>query len=163
MICRYTSSCDWWSLGVIMFEMRIGYPPFCSENPTETYKKIMLWKDALVFPPEVPISESAKTTIKKFCCDADKRLRGLDEIKALEFFNKPVAVDWEHIRERPPAIFVEVRSIDDTANFDEFPDVDLKIPSAASIGPQSKDWVFINYTFKRFEGLTQRGPIPKMI
>ena len=54
-------------------------------------------------------------------------------------------------------------SIDDTANFDEFPDVDLKIPSAASIGPQSKDWVFINYTFKRFEGLTQRGPIPKMI
>ena len=111
MICRYTSSCDWWSLGVIMFEMLIGYPPFCSENPTETYKKIMLWKDALVFPPEVPISESAKTTIKKFCCDADKRLRGLDEIKALEFFNKPVAVDWEHIRERPPAIFVEVRSI----------------------------------------------------
>merc|ERR1740122_892788 len=91
----YTSSCDWWSLGVIMFEMLIGYPPFCSENPTETYKKIMLWKDALVFPPEVPISESAKTTIKKFCCDADKRLRGLDEIKALEFFNKPVAVDWE--------------------------------------------------------------------
>lgn len=148
---------------MIMFEMLIGYPPFCSENPTETYKKIMLWKDALVFPPEVPISESAKTTIKKFCCDADKRLRGLDEIKALEFFNKPVAVDWEHIRERPPAIFVEVRSIDDTANFDEFPDVDLKIPSAASIGPQSKDWVFINYTFKRFEGLTQRGPIPKMI
>merc|ERR1719319_2011340 len=77
----YDQTCDWWSLGVIMFEMLIGYPPFCSENPTETYKKIMLWKDALVFPPEVPISESAKTTIKKFCCDADKRLRGLDEIK----------------------------------------------------------------------------------
>jgi len=157
----YTSSCDWWSLGVIMFEMLIGYPPFCSENPTETYKKIMLWKDALVFPPEVPISESAKTTIKKFCCDADKRIRSLDDIKALDFFNQPVAVDWGHIRERPAAILVEVKSIDDTSNFDEFPDVDLKIPSAASIGPQSKDWVFINYTFKRFEGLTQRGPIPQ--
>ena len=159
---RYTSSCDWWSLGVIMFEMLIGYPPFCSENPTETYKKIMLWKDTLVFPPEVPISEAAKTTIKKFCCDADKRVRSMDDIKALEFFNRPVAVDWEHIRERPAAIPVEVKSIDDTSNFDDFPDVDLKIPSQASQGgPQSKDWVFINYTFKRFEGLTQRGPIPK--
>lgn len=163
---RYTSSCDWWSLGVIMFEMLIGYPPFCSENATETYKKIMLWKDTLVFPPEVPISEAAKTTIKKFCCDADKRVRSLDDIKALEFLNRPVAVDWEHIRERPAAIPVEVKSIDDTSNFDEFPDVDLKIHSQAggppSGGPQSKDWVFINYTFKRFEGLTQRGPIPKI-
>lgn len=36
-------------------------------------------------------------------------------------------VDWEHIRERPAAIPVEVRSIDDTSNFDEFPDVKLEI------------------------------------
>ena len=71
----------------------------------------MLWKDTLVFPPEVPISESAKATIMKFCCDAEKRVRSLDEIKALEFFNRPVAVDWEHIRERPAAIHVEVKSI----------------------------------------------------
>jgi protein-serine/threonine kinase len=45
--------------------MLIGYPPFCSESPTETYKKIMCWKNTLLFPPEVPISESAKATIKQ--------------------------------------------------------------------------------------------------
>merc|ERR1719510_1215655 len=28
----YDKTCDWWSLGVIMFEMLIGYPPFCSET-----------------------------------------------------------------------------------------------------------------------------------
>jgi serine/threonine kinase 38 len=99
-------------------------------------------------------------------------------------------VDWEHIRERPAAIPVEVRSIDDTSNFDEFPDVKLEIRTsifslhniiitldtfgetliafsfcfiaASAPMPQDgeviyKDWVFINYTFKRFEGLTQRG------
>jgi len=163
----YTATCDWWSLGVIMFEMLIGYPPFCSENPQETYKKIMAWKETLTFPPEVPISEQAKETIQRFCTDADARVKDIADIKALPFFRH--GVDWEHIRERPAAIPVEVKSIDDTSNFDDFPDVDLKIPAGSVTGPgynastaSNKDWVFINYTFKRFEGLTQRGPIPKL-
>ena len=156
----YNSSCDLWSLGVIMFEMLIGYPPFCSESPQETYKKIMSWKDTLVFPPEVPISEAAKETIQKLCCDADNRAQSLEEIRSLKFFQH--GVDWNHIRERPAAIQFDIKSIDDTTNFDEFPDVDLKIPTASSASSVSnKDWVFINYTFKRFEGLTQRGPLPK--
>lgn len=36
-------------------------------------------------------------------------------------------VDWEHTRERPSVINVEVKSIDDTSNFDEFPEVDIKL------------------------------------
>ncbi|XP_014300433.1 serine/threonine-protein kinase tricornered isoform X3 [Microplitis mediator] len=156
----YGPACDCWSLGVIMYEMLIGYPPFCSENPQETYRKVMNWRETLIFPPEVPISEEAKDTIIKFCCEADRRLgsqRGIEELKLAPFFR---GVDWEHIRERPAAIPVEVQSIDDTSNFDDFPDVKLEIPSAPL--PQDgeviyKDWVFINYTFKRFEGLTQRG------
>lgn len=59
----YNKLCDWWSLGVIMYEMLIGYPPFCSETPQETYRKVMNWKETLVFPPEVPISEKAKDLI----------------------------------------------------------------------------------------------------
>jgi len=153
----YDKTCDWWSLGVIMFEMLIGYPPFCSETPQETYKKVMNWKETLEFPPEVPITESASSTVLKFCKDVDNRVRCLDDIKAMPWFQ---SVDWEHIRERPAAIPVDVKSIDDTSNFDEFPDVDLKIPGPSNTdnGQPYKDWVFINYTFKRFEGLTQRGP-----
>lgn len=54
--------------------MFLGYPPFCSENPQETYRKVMNWRETLIFPPEVPISEEAKDTIIKFCCEADRRL-----------------------------------------------------------------------------------------
>lgn len=156
----YGPQADWWSLGVIMYEMLIGYPPFCSESPQETYRKVMSWRESLTFPPEIPISEEARETILRFCSEPDRRLgsqRGIEDVKSVQFFR---GVDWSHVRERPAAISVEVRSIDDTSNFDEFPDVKLEIP-AAPISQEGevayKDWVFINYTFKRFEGLTQRG------
>ncbi|KFD50982.1 hypothetical protein M514_08165, partial [Trichuris suis] len=176
----YSTSCDWWSLGVIMYEMLIGYPPFCSDTPQETYKKVLCWQQTLVFPPEMPISKEAKNVIKRFCCDAEHRLghnEALEEIKRDPFF---AGLDWQHIRERPAPIRIDVNSIDDTSNFDEFPDVDLKLrkkPNAFPIKhiieaqclanpPPAKqgkslvdldaDLVFMNYTFKRFEGLTQR-------
>lgn len=127
--------------------MLMGYPPFCSDNPQDTYRKVMNWRETLIFPPETPISEEAKETIVKFCCDPDRRCvfpiamfplliifnfcsrlgsqKGLEDLKLIPFFRN--SVDWEHIRERPAAIPVEVKSIDDTSNFDDFPDVALEI------------------------------------
>ena len=106
-----------------MFEMLIGYPPFCSETPQETYNKIMNWRRTLEFPAEVPISKNAKRTIKKLCDSMESRVQSIDDLKKQGFF---LSVDWDHIRERPAAIPVSVKSIDDTSNFDDFPDVELK-------------------------------------
>lgn len=75
-----------------------GYPPFCSETPQETYRKVMNWRETLIFPPEVPISNEARDLIQRFCCEADKRIGaagGCEEIKQHPFFK---GVDWEHIR-----------------------------------------------------------------
>lgn len=36
----YGMECDWWSLGAIMYEMLIGYPPFCSDDPRMTCRKV---------------------------------------------------------------------------------------------------------------------------
>ncbi len=36
-----------------MYEMMIGYPPFYSEDPMSTCKKIVNWRSTLRFPPEV--------------------------------------------------------------------------------------------------------------
>ncbi|XKL63573.1 hypothetical protein PGB90_005937 [Kerria lacca] len=159
----YGPACDWWSLGVIMYEMLIGYPPFCSENPQETYRKVMNWRETLTFPPEIPISEEAKEVTLQFCSESDRRLGSVKGVEDLKGVSAPAffkGVDWDHIRERPAAIPVQVKSIDDTSNFDDFPDVKLEIPAAPTSTDGEgnyKDWVFINYTFKRFEGLTQRG------
>jgi serine/threonine kinase 38 len=152
--CGYNNKADWWSLGVIMYEMLIGYPPFCAENPQETFRKVMNYRETLVFPPEIPISNVAKDLILKFCTDADRRLGSLDEIRHHPFF---IGVDWDHIRDRPAAYQPRVKSIDDTSNFDDFPDVDLKLPSPAKDSEvQVHDWLFINYTYKRFDGLTAK-------
>jgi len=89
----------------------------------------MNWRETLSFPAEVPISEEARDAISRFCCESDRRLgysgRGIDDLRStIAFFR---GVDWEHIRERPAAIPVQVKSIDDTSNFDDFPDVKLEI------------------------------------
>lgn len=61
----YGKECDWWSLGAIMFECLVGYPPFCSETPHETYTKIMNWRYHLVFPDDVHLSREAEDLIRR--------------------------------------------------------------------------------------------------
>jgi len=36
----YTACCDWWSVGVILYEMRVGQPPFLANNPADTQMKV---------------------------------------------------------------------------------------------------------------------------
>ena len=45
---EYGKEVDWWSLGVIMFEMLAGYPPFYAEDPPDTCRKV-----THVHPPDV--------------------------------------------------------------------------------------------------------------
>ena len=67
-------------------------------------------------------------------------------MKKLNWFSN---VDWEHIRERPAAIPVQVRSIDDTSNFDDFPDVALQIGNVILIMMMTRyatdDWLTGKY------------------
>ncbi|GKD24415.1 serine/threonine-protein kinase tricorner-like protein, partial [Tanacetum coccineum] len=81
----YALECDWWSLGAIMFEMIVGYPPFYSDDPMSTCRKIVKWKMNLKFPEEARLSLEAKDLISKLLCNVNQRLgsKGADEIKVL--------------------------------------------------------------------------------
>ena len=65
----YTETVDWWSLGVILFEMLVGYPPFFSQDPAMTCQKILHWKKTLAIPPEASLSPAAADLIRKLIAD----------------------------------------------------------------------------------------------
>lgn len=93
----YNETVDWWSLGAILFEMLVGYPPFFSDDPSITCQKILHWRKTLSIPPEANLSPEAADILKRLLCDSDNRLgsNGVDEIKRHPFFRK---VDWNKIR-----------------------------------------------------------------
>ncbi|OMH85944.1 Serine/threonine-protein kinase orb6 [Zancudomyces culisetae] len=113
----YDKACDWWSMGAIMYECLVGYPPFCSESSQDTYKKIIHWKEHLSFPPDVNLSNASVHLIRSLLCDRERRLggNGAEELKQHPFFN---GVDWEHLRShtQPPWI-PPLNSITDTSHF----------------------------------------------
>jgi protein-serine/threonine kinase len=166
----YGKACDWWSVGVIMFEMLCGYPPFCSDTPTETYRKIMNWREALEFPEEANLSPEARDLILKLCCEESERLtfRG---IQAHPFFR---GVDWDRIREQKAPFIPRIDFPEDTQNFEEYEAIDepedkvyvdtKKQQGAGGTSAKKviseKDLAFIGFTYKSFDAVNRLSDIP---
>ncbi|GME85994.1 unnamed protein product [[Candida] boidinii] len=167
----YGQECDWWSLGAIMFECLVGWPPFCSETPKETYRKIINWQETLQFPEDVHLSPESEDLILRLLTNAEGRLGrhgGANEIKSHPFFR---GVDWNQIREVEAPFIPRLRSITDTRFFptDELENVP-ESPALAraskereklkSTGEETKeDLPFIGYTYSRFEYLTRKNAL----
>ncbi|KAL1158386.1 hypothetical protein V6Z11_A08G221300, partial [Gossypium hirsutum] len=156
VVIHYGMECDWWSLGAIMFEMLVGYPPFYSDDPMTTCRKIVNWKNHLKFPEEANLSSEAQDLINKLLCNVNQRLgsNGADEIKAHPWFE---GVDWDRIYQMDAAFIPEVNDELDTQNFEKFDESEnpVRKPSSKS-GPwrkmlSSKDLNFVGYTYKNFE------------
>uniref|UniRef100_A0A096MH66 Protein kinase cAMP-dependent X-linked catalytic subunit n=1 Tax=Poecilia formosa TaxID=48698 RepID=A0A096MH66_POEFO len=117
---------DWWALGILVFEMLAGYPPFFDDNPFGIYQKILSGK--LEFPRHLDFY--VKDLIKKFLViDRARRLgnmkNGADDVKKHRWFK---TVDWEAVplRKLKPPIVPKVSHEGDTSNFDMYPDDDWK-------------------------------------
>ncbi|KAM9969870.1 hypothetical protein ACTFIW_007816 [Dictyostelium discoideum] len=158
----YSAECDWWSVGVIMFEMLVGYPPFCSESIRETYHKIMNWKQTLPkimeeAKAEVNLSPEAQDLIERFLTDPMTRIgfNGVEEIQSHPFFK---GVDWRRLRETRAPIIPQLSSPTDTSNFDHYeeeqqPEPMQPVQSKSRRKITSFDIPFIGYTYRNFDAM----------
>lgn len=141
----YGQECDWWSLGVIMFECLVGYPPFYAEDPMSTCRKIVNWKKTLQFPPDARLSSEARDLIERLICDSQHRL-SFEQIQAHPFFH---GLNWNRLRESVAPIVPAVTSEVDTQNFDKFEPIDAADEDNAAAAAAGGNDSFIGYTFKR--------------
>ncbi|PKA59001.1 Serine/threonine-protein kinase [Apostasia shenzhenica] len=153
----YGMECDWWSLGAIMYEMLIGYPPFYSDDPITTCRKIVHWRNHLKFPEDARISSEVKDLICRLLCDVDHRIgsQGSDQIKAHPWFK---GIHWDKLYEIEAAFKPEVNNELDTQNFLKFDELDPP-PARTGSGPSRKilltpkDLSFVGYTYKNFDAV----------
>lgn len=112
----YTKAVDWWTLGVLLYEMLTGLPPFYDENVQEMYRKIL--EDPLRFPDDVD-KDARHLLTALLTRDPVNRMgsSGPAEIKAHPFFRD---IDWKKLMAKKiqPPFKPSVESAIDTSNFD---------------------------------------------
>mmetsp|Transcript_100189 Transcript_100189/g.192200 ORF Transcript_100189/g.192200 Transcript_100189/m.192200 type:complete len:674 (-) Transcript_100189:61-2082(-) len=146
----YGPECDWWSVGIIMFEMLFGGPPFSDErhDAAVTSSRVMRWRQHFHMPPDPRVSEDARDLIRGLICDPQDRLTA-DQIRAHPFFK---GLDFKKLREMMPPIRPKVSGPLDTSNFDDFPGAESKYGITNSRHQVVKDPSFLafhDYGYRR--------------
>ncbi|GAA5986373.1 hypothetical protein JCM11641_005359 [Rhodosporidiobolus odoratus] len=120
------SACDWWALGVLLFELLAGYPPFFADNPLEIYEKILQGR----FGMPAHIDPLARDLIRRLLtADLSKRLGnlkgGAQDVKSHPWFE---GVDWEAVeRKEIRAPIIPLTSVPgDCSNFERFPQTSIE-------------------------------------
>ncbi|XP_030570506.1 cAMP-dependent protein kinase catalytic subunit 3 [Drosophila novamexicana] len=126
----HNKAVDWWALGVLIYEMLVGYPPFYDEQPFGIYEKILSGK----IEWERHMDPIAKDLIKKLLVnDRTKRLgnmkNGADDVKRHRWFKN---LNWNDVynKKLKPPILPDVHHDGDTTNFDDYPETDWKPTTA---------------------------------
>ncbi|XP_039361723.1 citron Rho-interacting kinase isoform X3 [Mauremys reevesii] len=144
--------CDWWSLGIIAYDMIYGKSPFTEGTSTKTFNNIMNFQRFLKFPEDVKVSNEFLDLVQSLLCGPKERL-DYEGLCCHPFFSK---IDWNNIRNTPPPFVPTLRSDDDTSNFDE-PEKNSRVLSSPrqlnSAGFSGEDLPFVGFSFIKALGI----------
>uniref|UniRef100_A0A6Q2WYE4 non-specific serine/threonine protein kinase n=1 Tax=Esox lucius TaxID=8010 RepID=A0A6Q2WYE4_ESOLU len=146
----YGLECDWWSLGVIAYQMIYMKCPFSEGTATKTTHNIINFQRFLKFPQEPKASKHFVDLVQSLLCGAQERL-GFDELRCHSFF---LSVDWNNLRQALPPFVPALRAEDDTSNFEEPPEKPRPRQADAQRDPawpgfQGQDLPFLGWFFSR--------------
>ncbi|TKS92060.1 cAMP-dependent protein kinase catalytic subunit alpha [Collichthys lucidus] len=123
----YNKAVDWWALGVLIYEMAAGYPPFFADQPIQIYEKIVSGK--VRFPSH--FSSDLKDLLRNLLqVDLTKRFgnlrNGVNDIKGHKWF---ATTDWIAIYQRKvEAPFIpKCKGPGDTSNFDDYEEEEIRV------------------------------------
>ncbi|XP_026204275.1 citron Rho-interacting kinase isoform X4 [Anabas testudineus] len=168
--CTYGVECDWWSLGVIAYEMVYARSPFSEGTSTKTIHNILNFQRFLKFPEEPRASRQFVDLVQSLLCGAKERL-GFQGLRCHSFFS---SIDWnnlrhvgqlfpedengggqrEEARQILPPFVPTLHAEDDTSNFEE-PEQAAPWPASAAqrgalpTGFQGQDLPFLGWFFSR--------------
>ncbi|XP_048757516.1 cAMP-dependent protein kinase catalytic subunit 1 isoform X2 [Ostrea edulis] len=136
----YNKAVDWWALGVLVYEMAAGYPPFFADQPIQIYEKIVSGK--VRFPSH--FSHDLKDLLRYLLqVDLTKRYgnlkNGVNDIKNHKWFS---ATDWIAIyQKKVDAPFVpSCKGPGDASNFDDYEEEPLRISSTEKCAKEFADF-----------------------
>ena len=131
---------DWWTCGILLYEMIAGIDPFSDDDPMMVYQKIL--KGKIKFPSG--FDSNAKSLIKHLLdSDLTKRYgnlkNGVKDITGHRFFKN---LEWDKLlrKEIPPPYVPKVKSNDDISNFSAYPDSDNPAPKKKKDEDPFLDW-----------------------
>ena len=144
---EYGQEIDWWSLGVILFEMVVGYAPFCSQKTSDVCYKVAHFEQYLKFPLHCKASDSCKDLILKLVNHSENRLgkNGSKEIKAHPFFK---GINWIKIKEMKPPFIPKLDNDYDSKYFEKYNYIEPFIPNQNTIIRKRLEPEFTSYNFK---------------
>ena len=131
---------DWWTMGILLYEMLIGIDPFSDDDPMAIYQKIV--KGKIHFPKD--IDKNAKSLIKHLLNgDTTKRFgclkNGVKDIATHRFFDE---FNWRNFvyRKMAPPYIPKIGSSNDTSNFLKYPDSDKECSPLDKSEDPFLDW-----------------------
>lgn len=136
----YGKSVDWWSFGVLIYEMNAGYPPFYSQEPMKIYEKIVAGKYKFANHFGDDLRDILKNILQTDLTRRYGNLKnGTMDIKRHKWFSN---VEWIDIfyRRVVPSFVPKCNDLGDTSNFDQYAEEDRKVESKDRFAKEFADF-----------------------